>query len=409
MERRRILFLSENVTWSQVVRLLVLARGLDPAAWDVHFACASFDETLFRGTDRLRRWPIHSMDRAKVDAALAGGKRLYEKAILQRYVDDERRLFDAVRPDVVVSDLRWSTSISAPVSGVPCLSLVNAYWSPHVVRERFPLPEHPIVKLLGVPMAERYFPMAIPRVFAHFTAPVNELRKKHGLPEVGSLLDLMTWGDRVLFPDDPILAPLAKQPANHVFLGPVVWSPDVPAPAWLDSVGTTRPLVYATLGSSGPIEVLPTVLEALSAMDVDVVLASAGRSMPSRVPPNVRVVDVAPGDRLARRASVVICNGGASTGYQALAEGTPIVGIPFNLDAYLAMTAMRDAGAGVLVRSGTITAREVRAAVDRAMNDSAMRSTAKKVAASFARWDPHARFASVLDDVLGRTAIAAPA
>ncbi len=59
MERRRILFLSENVTWSQVVRLLVLARGLDPAAWDVHFACACFDETLFRGTDRLRRWPIH--------------------------------------------------------------------------------------------------------------------------------------------------------------------------------------------------------------------------------------------------------------------------------------------------------------------------------------------------------------
>jgi UDP:flavonoid glycosyltransferase YjiC (YdhE family) len=33
-----------------------------------------------------------------------------------------------------------------------------------------------------------------------------------------------------------------------------------------------------------------------------------------------------PGDLAARKASVVVCNGGAGTGYQALAEGTPIVG-----------------------------------------------------------------------------------
>jgi len=42
----------------------------------------------------------------------------------------------------------------------------------------------------------------------------------------------------------------------------------------------------------------------------------------------MHVVDMIPGDVAARKAAVVVCNGGAGTGYQALAEGTPIVSIP---------------------------------------------------------------------------------
>lgn len=355
----KVLFLAEAVTWSQVVRLMVLARGLG-RGFDVHFASARFDEKLFEGT-RFKRWPIWSLSPEKVEAAAAGGRRIYSTSTLARYVKDELRLIDAVKPDVIVSDLRWSTCISGPVSGVPVCTLIDAYWSRRAVRAAFPVPDHPIVRLLGVPMAEKYFPIALPKVFQHFVAPVNDLRRRYGLSPIGDLFDVINWGDRVLFPDDPRITPLSSVAPHETFLGPVLWAPRVPMPEWWGA--SDRPLVYATLGSSGALAAMPAVLAGLGMLDADVVLSTASRFVPRALPPNVRVVDMIPGDLAARRADVVVCNGGASTGYQALAEGTPIVGIPSNLDQFLAMTAIRDAGAGVMLRASTVTPEQVRDAV----------------------------------------------
>jgi len=398
MKRKKILFVAEAVTWSQVVRLVVLARGLDRRTHEVHFASARFDERLFAGTS-FKRWPIHSLSPEKVDAAVASGRRIYEKPFLAKYVAEELRLYDAIQPDLVVSDLRWSTAISAPAFGVPCASLIDAYWSRRSTREKLPVPDHPIVRLLGVTLAEKYFPMALPKVLRHFVAPVNELRKEHGLPVLGDLIDVISWGDRVLFPDDPSITPLTHTAPHETFLGPVLWSPRIPLPAFWEELGRDRPMVYATLGSSGAIDAVPPVLEALGGMDVDVVFSTAARVTPRNLPRNVRVVDMIPGDLAARKAAVVVCNGGASTGYQALAEGTPIVGIPSNLDAFMAAIAMRDAGVGVVLRASTVTPVEVRAAVERVMRDASFKTRANSVAASFATYDPHARFRSVIDEV----------
>jgi UDP:flavonoid glycosyltransferase YjiC (YdhE family) len=165
-------------------------------------------------------------------------------------------------------------------------------------------------------------------------------------------------------------------------------------------------MIYATLGSSGDIRAVPPVLEALGGMDVDVVLSTAARFTPKNPPHNVRVVEMIPGDLAARKAAVVVCNGGASTGYQALAAGTPIVGIPSNIDQLLAATAMCDAGAGLFVRAATVTPPKIRTAVERVMHEASFTETAQRVAASFASFDPHARFRAVIDEVIERCDIA---
>jgi UDP:flavonoid glycosyltransferase YjiC (YdhE family) len=148
--------------------------------------------------------------------------------------------------------------------------------------------------------------------------------------------------------------------------------------------------------------VVPSVLEALSEMDVDVVLSTAARFTCKNPPPNVHVVDMIPGDLAARKASVVVCNGGASTGYQALSEGTPIVGIPSNIDQLLAGTAMCGAGVGVLLRAMTVTSAKVHAAVERVMREERFTQAAQRVATSFAAFDPHARFRAIIDDVIAQ-------
>ncbi|MGZ4925797.1 MAG: nucleotide disphospho-sugar-binding domain-containing protein [Halobacteriota archaeon] len=399
---KRVLFITDSTSWSEVVRPLVLARGLDPHRYEVHFASARFDERLIPDTS-FTRWPISSVSPERVSAHFDSGsiRSLYNKTVLERYIAEELRLYEAIRPDLVVAYGRWSATISAPVFGVPCATLIDAYWSRHAKRERFPMPDHPIVRLLGAPVVERYlYPIVLPLLFHHIAAPVNKLRRKHGLPEVGDVLDVATWGDRVLFPNDPLITPLTRQAPHETFLGPVLWSPQTPLPPFWDELGLARPMVYVTLGSSGTVKAVPPVLEALSGMDVDVVFSTATRFTPKKVPDNTRVVDMIPGDLAARKASVVVCNGGAGSVYQALAEGTPIVGIPSSIDQFLAATAMRDAGVGLFLRASRVTAAQIRAAVGRVMREEHFTQAAHLVAASFARFDPHARFRAVVEDVI---------
>lgn len=399
MAKSRILFAVENITLAQVVRLLALAKRLPPEEYEVHFACGAFEPWLFRGTG-FRHWPLWTLDGQKGLAALARGDRLYDKATLERYVDAELEVIDAVKPHLVVGDFRLSLAVSSRIAQVPCASLINAYWSPYAARDGgFPVPDHPIVRLVGVARAERYFPQAMPRVFEHFAAPLNALRKRHGMP-AASLLEQLCFGDYVLYPDVPELTPVANAPSSHLFLGAVPWAPDLPLAPELLAGDPSRPLVYVTLGSSGDRDALGAVLAGLSGLPIRGVLATAGRAFPRDLPSNFRVTEYVPGDLLSRHARFVVTNGGSSTGYQALAAGVPVLGIPSNLDQYLAMQAMTRAGVGLMLRSGSLTSDEVRRAAITLCDDVGMQQRAADAARTFASFDCHQRFRGWLCNVL---------
>lgn len=400
MSRKTVLFVAENVTLAQVVRLAVLARSLDPERYRVVFACSEFPSLIFEGTSFEQR-PIFTIPKDRVLRASAQGRRLYGHRVLRRYVRDELALIDAVRPDLVIGDLRWSLAVSAPVAGVPYASLINAYWSPYVIRDGFPMPDHPIVQWLGVELASRYFPKALPWVFASFARPMNDLRREHGLTELGTLLDVLCAGDFVLYSDVPAIVPTRSLPAHHLYLGAIQWAPPMPLPKWWEKLDPALPAVYATLGSSGAIDALPRVLDALGALPVVGLVATAGRATPSRVPRNVRCAPFLPGDLAARRANLVVSNGGSTTGYQALAEAVPVVGLASNFDQYLAMTAIEAAGGGKLLRAGTAKTTEIRDAIALVLESAPHHSRALVLSVELDRYDAKARFRRFVAAAIG--------
>jgi UDP:flavonoid glycosyltransferase YjiC (YdhE family) len=129
-----------------------------------------------------------------------------------------------------------------------------------------------------------------------------------------------------------------------------------------------------------------------------VLVATAARSKLGAVPRHVYVADYLPGHLAARRAAVVVSNGGSTTGYQALAEGRPILGIAANLDQHLAMTAIRDAGAGLLLRAGTLTRGILADALRRIVSEPAYTHAASRLREEFARWNAPAAFARFVDE-----------
>lgn len=403
--RRRILFITENVTLAQVVRLLALARRLPRELYDVHFACGDAEPWLFAGTS-FRRWPLLTVDGPRALSALARGERLYDAATLERYVEQELALFEEVEPELVIGDFRLSLAVSSRLAGVRCASLINAYWSPFAVRERFPLPDHPIVSLVGVELAERYFPQALPRVFEHFAAPLNAVRRRHGLPKA-SLLEQLCFGDWSLYPDVPELCPVAQAPSTHEYLGVVPWAPEVPLPPELLAASAAQPLVYVTLGSSGDQTALTAVLAGLSKLPILGVLATAGKPPPARLPDNFRVFDYVPGDLVARQARFVVTNGGSASVYQALGAGVPVLGIPSNLDQYLTMQAVTRAGAGLQLRSASLKPEQVLRAAAQLCDDTLLARRARELAALFGAYDCHLRFRTWLDKALGSVEVPA--
>lgn len=400
-----LLFVAENVTLAQVVRLVRLARSLDPARYEVHFACADFPDLAFAGTGFIRH-AIASLAPEKAADALERGRRLYEERTLRSYVDAEIALIERVRPALVIGDFRLSLSTSAELCRVPSAVLINAYWSPFARRKGFPVPDHPIIGWLGEERTERYFPQAMPWVFSHFAAPLNAVRRRHGLAPVGSLLESLTHADHTLYPDDPELTPVDGAPPAHRFIGPVLWEPDVAEPdegAELDFAEAQRalPLVYVTLGSSGQLAVMPALLDALGSLPVRALIATAGRASLGTLPRNLVARSFVRGSALARAARCVISNGGSTTGYQALAQGTPVLGIPSNLDQYLATEAIVNAGAGTLVKARSATRDVLREAIVRTLEDASLRRAARVIAERFARLRSDALFGAWLEAVVG--------
>jgi UDP:flavonoid glycosyltransferase YjiC (YdhE family) len=396
--RLRVLFVAEAVTLAHVARPIALARGLDPAHFECILAADPRDQALW-GNLSIPLRPIRSIPSEQFRNALAHGRPVYDVKALRAYVKDELELIRELAPDVVVGDFRLSLAVSTRVTNTPYMAITNAYWSPYG-RQRFPVPELPIAKRLGLPIAQRLFQIARPFAFAYHTLPLNRVRREYGLPSLGlDLRRIYTEADHTLYADVPEVAPTFGRPDNHHYLGPILWSPPVELPTWWQDVPRDRPVLYVNLGSSGRRELLPIVLDALADLPVFVVAATLGRTSALRCPDNVRLASFLAGDRAAALASLVICNGGSPATHQSLMASTPVLGLASNMDQHLNMDGVQRLGAGILLRSEWTDRSAVRATVTRVLEDSSYSEAAIKLARVFAAYNAPSRFQELLRSI----------
>ncbi|MBL8449893.1 MAG: glycosyltransferase [Dechloromonas sp.] len=391
----KILFFSECVTLAHLARPLVLAGAAAEAGHQVTIA-RSEAYAAIAAHYPFASAPLDSIAPRQFAAALASGSPLYDAATLERYVADDLRLIERIRPDVVVGDFRLSLSVSARLAGVPYTTLTNAYWSPYGT-QRYTVPTLPLTRFLPIGMADALFNLARPFAFRYHALALNRVRRRHGLPSLGlDLRRVYTDADTVLYVDHPALFPLAGAPESHSFIGPILWSPPGAPPPWWDALPPDRPIVYATPGSSGHAALLATVIEALAPLPVSIIAASAGQATRLPAAPKLFLADYLPGTEAARRAALVVCNGGSPTCQQALAAGVPVLGIPTNLDQFLNMAPIAATGAGALLRADRVEAKTLRATAERLLNTDPPRAAARGLAAQFREYSAPERFLASL-------------
>lgn len=392
--RPKVLFFAEEVTLAHVGRMLALAGALDPRRFDIAFACGPRYRSLVE-RDGLRVTHLDSLSPSEFADCIASGKPVFTRERLAKLVADDLALIARESPDLVVSDFRCSLGISAELARIPCICVTNGVWSPNSTLA-FPVPELPAVRLMGVPLAKRVFPLVTPLILRQHIKPFNELRRSLGLRPLHSLQEAYTHGRHTLYTDLPKLAPVTSLPHGHEYVGPVLWEPAVTTPPWWNHLAQGRPTIYVSGGSSGDSRILSAVAEALGDKNVTVMVATAGREAPA-LPSNFLVAPYLPGLACARRAQLVICNGGSGSIYQALAEGVPVLGIPSNADQYLCTGALAAQGAGRLLRAGQLTAAAVLREVKTLLREESYSRAARVLQAEVKASDAPGRFAQLVE------------
>lgn len=393
-DRRRVLFVAEAATLAHVTRPLVLARSLDPQDYEVHFACADRFGFVF-GDEPFVRHTIQSISSERFCRSLARGSPLFDYRTLAAYAEEEQGLLERLRPDVVIGDFRLSLAVSSRLAGIPYASINNAHWSPYA-RGAYPLPDLPMVPILGVTLSNLIFQQVQPLAFAYHARPLNRLRREKGLAPFDNVCDSYTHADYTLYADVPELVPIFDPAPHHHYLGPILWSPQTARPDWWEALPADRPCIYVTFGSSGRVGLLSCILKVLERLPVNVVIATAGRVRPGPLAANMWVADFLPGEEAAARSALVICNAGSGTAYQALNQGVPVLGLPTNMDQYLTMRYVEEAGAGIGLRSDRAGEGAIRTAIETLLADESYRQSAAAVAAAFRRFNAVERFGELL-------------
>jgi len=396
------------------VRPLALAEMLDPREHEIHFYAPARYGRYLEGKP-FACGELKSISGEEFLATLAKGKPLFSADTIRRYVAEERELIRQIRPDLIIGDMRLSLPISARLEGVRCAVLFNAYWSPYA-RDRFVIPSLPITRILPPRWFNPMFRIITPFVLRGHVEEMNRVRREFGLPVLPpDLRSVYTDGDYVLYPDIPEFVSTTNLPGNHCYVGICPWEPAAAKPEWWERMrADERRKVFVSLGSSGPVEVVPALLRALERLSVAPVIATSGRggTWASRadlgVCPTNYLADLLPFTQTAAAVNVVVSHGGSGGLYPAMAAGTPVLAIPSNADQHMSTAVLVENGAGLGVRVEDANEKRLYSALEKLLGDPQFSRRAREWAEIYARYDSGAMFRKFLTEALATPRTAQP-
>lgn len=400
-ERPRILFMAEAAALSHVVRPAMLAAHLHRQDYNVCLASDRRYDTLI-SDNGFKRVDLYSLPSSVILDRISRYEPIWDVETLDRYAQQDLKILDEFKPDVVVGDQRHSLATSSRLAGVPYVNIVDGHWCPAAELEIELVASALSPRINGIPILNLFFQLIRPLALGYQTMPINIIRMKYGLPAMGpDFKTVISDGDYVVYPNDPAFFPLKESLApTHQFIGPLVWSPKVEKPAWWYNLPEARPIVYVSLGSTGQPDLLESVFKVLGELTVTVIAATAGRKQMQNVPNNIFVADFLPGTEAAQRSRLVICNGGTMSGQQALSVGVPYLGLVSNVDQLLFAKAVSQSGACEFIREGEVNENTLRHFIRMMLAQESYRSAARMIATRSVNRDSCLKFEKLIGSIV---------
>lgn len=384
----RILFIPGSFAIAHVTRLLVLANSLDKKKYQVIFASdQTYSNFIKKTAPTLTYYPIRSMESNKFLKRVNNARRVYLRHEIDELVKAELKLYKQCSPDIVIGDFRPTLNISSKIANMPYVAIMNAYWSTYSTHD-FEVPG----KIFGVRLGNLLYKYLQPIVDGYHIRPFNQVRRTYKLKPLHDLRQTFFEATWSLFADIPDIAPTKNLPKNHMYIGPISWEPKCGYPKWWNILPKNKPLIYLTMGSTGDISCIPSIIKALERLPVTIVIATAERFHLQDKQKQIYSANFLPGSEITKLSQVVICNGGCTTSYQALSNGIPILGFPSNMDQIFSMRGIEQNGAGIFIRPTQATIKNITTAVEKILEEKCFKKSAEKIQEKFQQYNATACF-----------------
>ncbi len=328
--------------------------------------------------------------------------------VVRMAVVDSQPDFEAFAPDIVVSDVLSNTSaLIAERIGAGSVTLV-----PHV----FPIPEPGMTPYSAgmrnprTPVGRRFW-----REFSRITEPgyrqgereYDDLRRDLGLPSAPGPMPTLSR-ELTLVATLPQLEYPREWPAWVKVSGPLLWEPPAAEPTPLPP--GDEPLVLLAPSTAKDLEhrMLRAAMRGLADEPFRVLGTTNRRPLfkPLVVGRRSRLVPWATYSEVMEQASVVVCNGGHGTVARALATGCAVLVVPDDGDQRENAVRVAYSGAGLRLPKRWVTARSLRLATRRLIDEPSFRARAQEMRAWHETNPGDARAADLIERLAARRAAA---
>jgi UDP:flavonoid glycosyltransferase YjiC (YdhE family) len=337
---------------SHISRPLLIAKELKARGNEVIFAGES-PKTRFIRQAGFTVVPLYEPDPNLLLGNIRAGKLSFAtNAEIQRMIEADVTLYRKVNPDLVLTDFRFTASLSAHIAELRHAAIVNASSTTYRSLPYIPLfewiPKWLIRRNSGLWGSFDSLNLKLEMlIFDDVMSIFKKLSKKYGVKKTVTASNCLTGKDITLLPDIPQYFPTRNLPNNYHYIGPLTWKSDMPAPPWWPPPKSSDPLLYITMGTTGLLDFFHRVYELLEASEMNALITTGDQVQDLQsIDGKIYIEPYIDGDIAAEKCDLVICHGGNGTIYQALLHGKPIIGIPTVPDQQFNMRRVEALGVG---------------------------------------------------------------
>ena len=408
----KILCLPYSYTLSHVTRLLAVARVLRERGHEIVFAGSGPDtKSHFIEEEGFATLPFYQIDPKDLFGRIRDGKmRFVAEDELEKMILSDREIYREVNPDLVLSDGRFSSMISAGIEKIAHAAIVNVSST-----EYRALPYVPFFERLPEKLARRLDPLNLWLEMQLFDTVANAFKKwskKHSLAKTVTATNCLTGNDLTLMADIEDYFPTRHLPSDYHYVGPLTWQKGVPLPDWWPPQTAGKSLIYITMGTTWVGGSFENLYNLVRDQGLAAIITTGGQLKDAAdkglktVPGEIYLEDFIAGEEAMKICELVVCHGGNGTIYQALEQGRPIIGIPTIPDQDFNMRRVEALGLGIKVAPADLekNPQQLFAAIRRVLDTPSYREKALAFSKKLQGLNPAEKAADLIEHQFSRKA-----
>lgn len=350
----KILCLPYTHALSHLSRPLLVAQELAARGHELIFAGES-PKKVFIETEGFTVLPLHEPDPGQLFGNIRARRmRFIDEAEIERMVAADLALYEAVHPDLVLSDGRFSAPISTQIDGIKHAAIVNVSSTTYRALPYIPFfewtPEWLLNRKTRLWSALETLNLGLEmKIFDNVMEAFTRLSRRYRLAKPVTASNCLVGADVTLLADAPEYFPTKNLPGEYHYIGPLTWKSKLPAPVWWPP-SRKGALIYITMGTTGITDFFHKVYELIRSSDMSAIISTGNHTTDLvSIAGKIYLEPYIDGDLAIESCDAVVCHGGNGTIYQALHHAKPIIAIPTLLDQAFNARRVEALGVGKLL------------------------------------------------------------